>query len=123
MVITRACERLSQHLIGLQFTAATNHKPLLAQLGTKALDDLPPRVLRFRLRLLRFTYKMVYVPGKALITADALSRAPIKRPLSEEEQCLEGEVQVSINAVRDSLPASQTKLQQIAEEQQQDLIC
>ena len=123
LAITWACERLSQYLIGLQFTAETDHKPLLALLGTKALDDLPPRVLRFRLRLLRFTYKMVYVPGKALITADALSRAPIKRPLSEEEQCLEGEVQVSINAIRDSLPASQTKLQQIAEEQQRDHIC
>uniref|UniRef100_A0A4W5K9F3 ribonuclease H n=1 Tax=Hucho hucho TaxID=62062 RepID=A0A4W5K9F3_9TELE len=123
LAITMACERLSQYLIGLQFTAETDHKPLLALLGTKARDDLPPRVLCFRLRLLRFTYKMVYVPGKALITADALSRAPIKRPLSEEEQCLEGEVQVSINAVRDSLPASQTKLQQIAEEQQRDPIC
>ncbi|CDQ60651.1 unnamed protein product [Oncorhynchus mykiss] len=117
-----AFERLSQYLIGRQFTAETDHKPLLALLGKKALDDLPPRVLRFRLRLLRFTYKMVYVPGKALITADALSRAPIKHPLSEEEQCLEGEVQVSINAIRDSLPASQTKLQQIAEEQQRDHI-
>ena len=63
------------------------------------------------------------MPGKALATADDLSRAPIKRPLSEEEQCLEGEVQVSINAIRDSLPASQTKLHQIAEEQQRDHIC
>jgi hypothetical protein len=50
LAITWAGERLSQYIIGLQFTAETDHKPLLARLGTKALDDFPPRVLRFRLR-------------------------------------------------------------------------
>lgn len=123
LAVTWACERLSSYLIGLQFTIETDHKPLLALLGTKALDDLPPRIQRFRLRLLRFIYNIIHVPGKALITADTLSRAPIRRPLTAEETQMEGEVQIFINAVRDNLPASQSKLQQIGEHQRQDAIC
>ncbi|KAL6459873.1 hypothetical protein MHYP_G00316320 [Metynnis hypsauchen] len=119
LAVTWACERLSSYLIGLQFTIETDHKPLLALLGTKALDDLPPRIQRFRLRLLRFTYNIVHVPGKALITADTLSRAPIRRPLTAEETQMEGEVQIFVH----NLPASQSKLQQIAEHQRQDVIC
>jgi hypothetical protein len=70
---------------------------------------LPPQIAEVHLQ-------DVHVPGKALITADTLSRAPIKCTLTEEEQYREGEVQVSITAVKDSLPSSQTKLQQIAED-------
>lgn len=44
LAVTWACERLSSYLIGLQFTIETDHKPLLALLGTKALNDLPPRI-------------------------------------------------------------------------------
>ena len=50
LAVTWACERLSTYLIGLSFMIETDHK------RTKALDDLPPRVQRFRLRLLRFAY-------------------------------------------------------------------
>jgi len=36
----------------------TDHKPFIPLLGQKSLDLLPPRVLRFRLRLMRFHYKV-----------------------------------------------------------------
>ncbi len=123
IVYVYACERLSSYLIGLHFTIETDHKPLLALLGTKALDDLPPMIQRFRLRLLRYTYNIVHVPGKSLVTADTLSRAPIVRELSSEEKELEREAQVFVDAVHHCLPASQSKLQQIADEQQHDRIC
>lgn len=80
------------------------------------MDDLPPRILRFRLRLLRFKYNIVHVPGKALITADTLSRAPRRCPLTAEEAQLERKVYVNLSA-------SQSKHQQIAERQQQDAVC
>ena len=60
------------------FTIETDHKPLIPLLGTKNLDSLPPRVLRFRLHLSRFEYQIGHVPGKYLYTADTLSRAPIQ---------------------------------------------
>lgn len=123
LALTWACEHLSSYLIGLHFTLETDHKPLLALLGSKGLDDLPPRIQRFRLRMLRFSYHIVHVPGKALITADALSRAPIRHSLSKEEKEFEIEAQVFVDTVHGMLPASKSKLEQIAEEQKKDNIC
>lgn len=74
---TWACEKFSNYLLGMKFTLETDHKPLVPLLGNKELDQLPPRVLRFRLRLARFNYSIVHVPGKFLYTADALSRDPL----------------------------------------------
>ena len=74
---TWACEKFSDYILGKSIIIETDHKPLVPLLGTKQLDSLPPRVLRFRLRLDRFTYTIIYVPGKDLHTADTLSRAPL----------------------------------------------
>ena len=41
---------------------------------------MPPHILRFRLRLMRFSPTVQYVPGKHQTTADALSRAPVGTP-------------------------------------------
>ena len=50
---------------------------MVALLGKKDLDVLPPRVQRFRMRLMRYDYTIVYVPGKEHVSADTLSRAPV----------------------------------------------
>lgn len=52
LAVTWACERLTSYLMGLRFTLLTDHKPLVPLLSTRGLDDLPPRILRFRLLLL-----------------------------------------------------------------------
>ena len=59
--------------MGLKFHVQTDHKPLVPLLSTKRLDELPLRVQRFRMRLMRFQFSISLVPGKSLITADALS--------------------------------------------------
>ena len=71
-----ACEKFAAYLVGGMFSIETDHKPLVLLLSTKHLDCLPPRVLRFRLRLDQFDYTIHRVPAKELYTADALSRAP-----------------------------------------------
>ena len=73
LAITWACERFSVYVLGRMFIVEIDHKPLIPLLGSKNLDSLPPRVLRFRLRLTRFDYSIVHVPGKLLYMADALS--------------------------------------------------
>ena len=77
LAITWACEKFSMYILGKRSSIETDHKPLVPLLGSKHLDSLPPRVLRFRLRLARFDYSIEHVPGKLLYTADTLSRAPI----------------------------------------------
>ena len=76
LTITWACEKFSEYILGKQIVIETDHKPLVPLLSSKHLDDLPPRVLRFCLMLMRFAFSIAHVPGKYMYTADALSRAP-----------------------------------------------
>lgn len=64
LAVTWECERLTSYLQGLPFTLLTDHKPLDSLLSTRGLDNLPPRVVRFCLRLLRYNNHFVHVPGK-----------------------------------------------------------
>ena len=51
LAITWACEKFSTYILGKHISIDTDHKPLVPLLGNKHLDNLPPRVLRFCLRL------------------------------------------------------------------------
>ena len=65
LAVTWACEKFSSYVLGMHFTIETDHKPLIPLLGSKSLDSLPPRVLRFRLRLSRFDYDIVHIQGSS----------------------------------------------------------
>lgn len=78
LALTYACERFQEYLIGKPFHLHTDHKPLVPIFSTKSLEELPLRVQRFRLRLLRFQFTISHIPGKELSTADTLSRAPLQ---------------------------------------------
>ena len=78
LAATWACERFSCFILGRPFELETDHKPLVSLLGGKALDDLPPRIQRFRMRLMRYNYTVNHVPGKSLSTADTLSLSPLR---------------------------------------------
>ena len=79
LAFTWACERFSDYLVGLKFTIETDHKPLVPLFRRKNLDELPLRVQRFRMRMMRFVFSIHHVPRKDLLVADALSRAPVNR--------------------------------------------
>ncbi len=122
LATTWACERFSNYLIGLCFTIETDHKPLLSLLGAKELDLLPIRVQRFRMRLMRFEYKIVYVPGKNLLVADTLSRAPILSNSKLDEE-LKDETDAYVASVITNMPASERRLDEIRASLQQDEVC
>ena len=56
LAVTWACEKVAKYLIGTSFHIETDHKSLVYRLSTKDLSDIPPRVPRFRMRLMRFHY-------------------------------------------------------------------
>ena len=103
LATTWACEKFSTYVLGKPFMIETDHKPLVPLLGTKHLDSLPPRVLRFRLRLARFTYSIVHVPGKLLYTADTLSRSPLT---TSSDASLEELAELAMHSCIAHLPAS-----------------
>ena len=119
LATTWACEKFASYLIGLKFMIETDHKPLVPLLGMKNLDSLPPRVLRFRLRLDRFSYSIVHVPGKLIYTADTLSRSPLKSDISELQEIGE----IFIDACVAHLPASNTRLDEYRKAQVADSTC
>ena len=122
LAITYACKRFSDYLIGKPFHIFTDYKPLVSLLGSKPLDSLPPRVQHFRMRLMRFTYTISYVPGKNLTVADTLSRAPVTSPTSEEMQ-FSSSVEAYFSLVLQGLPATEKQLEQIQQAQKQDSVC
>ena len=122
LAITWACEKFSTYILGKHISIETDHKPLVPILGSKHLDNLQPRVLRFCLRLMRFSYSITHVAGKLLYTADALSRAPLKEanPENSDKQV---EVESFIATIIASLPASQQRLLRYQNAQAADSIC
>lgn len=70
-----ACERFAEFLIGKDFHIHTDHKPLVPLLGSRNLDELPPRIQCLKMRLMRFSFTISHVPGKEIATADVLSRS------------------------------------------------
>ena len=106
----------------MQFHIETDHKPLVPLLGLKNLDELPIRIQRFRMRLMRFHYTISHVPGKSLITADALSRAPVSRSTQEDDEFRQ-EVNAYVNMVIKSLPATEQRLEMIKALQDEDETC
>ena len=119
---TWACERLEEYVLGLGFTLETDHKPLVPLLTTTDLSKMPPRILRFHLRMMRYNPEILHVPGKRQISADALSRAPVNSPNTSDVQFCE-EVETFACSTVDQLPATAQRLQEIIEAQRNDEVC
>ena len=47
LATTWACEKFSTYVLGSKFLIETDHKPLVPLLGSKNIDNLPPRILDF----------------------------------------------------------------------------
>lgn len=76
LAITWACEKFDFYLVGRMFEIETDHKPLIPLLGSRDLSDLPLRVQRFKMRLMRYQYRIFHTPGEGMFVADLLSRPP-----------------------------------------------
>lgn len=122
LAFTWACKRFSDYLIGLKFSIETDHKPLVPLFSTKNLDELPVRVQRFRVRMMRFQFSIYHVPGKSLIVADMLSRAPLTG-VTDSDRTLQEDTDAFVNLTIQSLPATEHRLQDIRQHQQQDEAC
>ena len=117
-----ACEKFAEFIIGKHIHIETDHKPLVPLLGSKDLAHLPPRNLRFSLRMDRFSYTISHVPGKNLYTADALSRAPIARQ-STNDISLQELAELCTVAVVAHLPVSNQPLNAYKQAQESDPTC
>jgi hypothetical protein len=121
LAITWACTKLSTYLLGRQFTIQTDHKPFIPLLGSKQLDNLPPRILRFRLQLARYGYSIEYAPGKTLYIPDTLSRAPLET--TDTQIDLQSSAESLMEVVVSDLPVTADMLQEYRQRQKEDPVC
>lgn len=120
--LTWALEKFQEYTLGFPILLETDHKPLIQVLQTKQLNDLTPRLQRFRMRLMRYDYRVQFVPGKLLTIPDTLSRNPVgKEPQHPDELSREVELYVSC-AIR-ALPVKDEFLSVIQAEQLKDKVC
>ena len=100
----------------------TDHKPLVPLLGAKNLEELPARIQRFKMRLMRFTFTISHTPGKDLTIADTLSRPPTHSASVADEQFCQ-DTEMFVNTVTTNLPATAQYLIEITRKQDEDESC
>ena len=114
--------RSLEYVVGMNFVLETHHKPLQTLFNTTELSKTPPRIQRFRLRLMRFSVTVQYLPGKHQLTADTLSRAPTESPGENDEQFVDELESFAAQTVF-TLPATTQRLSKIREAQITDEEC
>ena len=70
-----ACEKWHFYLYGRPFTLVTDHQALTSLLSTGGSGHRPLRLHRWASRLYRYSFRVLYKPGKENVVADCLSRA------------------------------------------------
>ena len=99
------CQKFHQFFYGHMVNVETDHRPLVT-LFQKPLADVPSRLQRMMLALQSYHLKVIYVPGKHMFIADALSRAPLPET---EVTDIEQDVEVHINLLLNNLAMSEQK--------------
>ena len=122
MATTWACECFTNYILGKRIQIEMDHKPLVSLLGTKHLDDLPPRIPHFRLRLMQFDYMISHVPGKLLYTAETLSRSP-QECLAPDEQLAELTEEQMTTTTTNQFPTTTSSLETYQQAQKEDPMC
>ena len=94
--------KFHQYVYGRPFTVKNDHKPLQT-IFTKDFSQMPPRIQRMMLALVKYPgINVTYVPGSKLNIPDTLSRSPLKDKKSE----FETEIEYQIHAVYSNMPAT-----------------
>lgn len=107
LALTWGCERFRDFLISRHFSLETDHKPLVSLLGHQALTELSSRIQRFMLR--RYSYSILHTPGKALFTADTLSRAPVSLNISlkDTDKSLMEDTNIYVDEIMNGISSGQ----------------
>ena len=108
LAIVYGMEKFHQYTYGRKVTVQSDHKPL-ENIVRKPLLSAPKRLQRMLLRLQRYDFNVIYVPGRDMLLADTLSRAYL--PECSSTGTAEAEIE-TVNMVA-YLPISEERLSTI----------
>ena len=111
-----ASERFHIYIYGRKVIVETDHQPLIA-ISKKQLCDAPPRLQRLLLRIQKYDLMLEYTPGKLLVVTDTLSRSFSSKEVASTTH---SQVHIPVCAIKSSLPVSERKWAEPAEETEND---
>ena len=114
---------LTTVILGKDILIERDHKPLVLLFGLENVDELPPRIQRFRMRLMKYSFNICHIPGKDLVIADTLSRAPIRKSPTKTDIRLNEDLNLYVANILEGLPATERRLDEIRLHQQDDEVC
>ena len=85
LAVVFAMERFDHYTFGRHVTVESDHCPLQI-IMKKPVVSAPKRLQRMLLRLQRYDFDLIYTPGRQLLVADTLSRAPVQNCGGHHEQ-------------------------------------
>lgn len=72
---------------------------------------------------MRYSYSIVYVPGKTLWTADTLSRSPVTASTSTEDEELMESTNIYVDSIMEYLPVRASYVETLKEQLKADNVC
>ena len=115
LAVLFALERFNQYTYGKKVLVENDHKPLEIILK-KCLHDAPPRLQRMLLRLQKYDFVFKHKPGKELVVADTLSRAP----LPDQDPDMEKEIACFVHTLIVNLPVTDQMMTKLKAATQED---
>ena len=64
LATTWACEKFNDYILGKDIIVETDHKPLIPLFGMKNLDELSPRIQRFKMRFIKYPFSISHIPKR-----------------------------------------------------------
>ena len=95
------------YIILVNNSQGINNIPLIPAIGSKNLDDLPHRILRFSLSLARVDYLIIHVPG------DNALHCPEHQDCQNDME-LQGATENWMKVAVKNLPATEQRLKEYA---------
>jgi len=107
LATTWVCEKFNDYILGKDILIEIDHKSLVPLFGSKNLDELPPRIQRFKMRLMIYSFIICHIPGKDLVIADTLSRAPLRKSPTKADMHLNEDFSLYVANILGSLPGTE----------------
>lgn len=85
LAIVFALEKFHYYIYGKHVIIYSDHKPL-ESIVKKEITKITSRLQRMALKLIKYDFKVIYMPGKKMFLADTLSRSYLKDPVKDDPE-------------------------------------